>query len=231
VAELAQAGVRVISVDEKTGIQALERDGNTLPMQPGVGERREYNYIRHGTKVLIGNLDLATGELVHPTVGDTRTEADFLTHIAGTVATDHGAEWIFLSDQLNTHKSASLVTYVAGAIGDTNDLGVKGVRGILKNMTSRMTYLSDPSHRIRFVYTPKHCSWLNPIEVWFSTLSSRVLRRGNFTSGTHLKEKIVSYIDYYNTVLAKPFRWSVVKTRDIQAMLDRIAATQGLLTG
>ena len=228
-AKLAGSGIRVVSVDEKTGIQALERAGATLPMKADKGERREYNYIRHGTQVLTGNLDLATGKLISPTVGGTRTEQDFAVHIKNTVGTDPKAPWIFLVDQLNTHKSESLVAYVAKAIGDTRDLGVKGRRGILKDMPSRMAYLSDPAHRIRFVYTPKHCSWLNPIEVWFSALSSRVLRRGSFVSCTQLREKIMAYIQFYNDVLAKPFRWSVVKTGEIEEMLEKIKGVRGLL--
>ena len=227
----AAAGTHVISSDEKTGIQALERAGATLLMQPGKGERREFNYLRHGTQVLVGNLDLATGQMITPTVGDTRTEADFLEHIERTVASDPDASWIFLVDQLNTHKSASLVEYVAATIGDTQDLGSKGVSGILKTMPSRMAYLSHPAHRIRLVYTPKHCSWLNPIEVWFSTLSARVLRRGNFTSIAKLKQKILTYIEYYNTVLAKPYQWSVVTTTAIATMLAQIKEVRGLFEG
>jgi len=215
-------GTHVISVDEKSGIQALQRDGKTLPMQADRVERREFNYIRHGTQVLIGNLHLGTGELINPTIADTRTEADFAGHIEHLVQTDPQAHFIILCDQLNTHQSETLVCSIASMIGDDQDLGVKGKQGILKNMTTRQAYLSDPTHRIRFVYTPKHCSWLNPIEVWFSILNQHVLRRGNFSSIDDLKEKIQRYITYYNGHLAKAWRWSVTKTRDIQQLLEKI---------
>jgi hypothetical protein len=211
-----------MSVDEKTSIQALERAGATLPVRPDKVERREFNYLRHGTQVLIGNLNLATGTMVAPTIGGTRTEADFAAHIARTVATDPGGGWIFLCDQLNTHMSTSLVTWVAKQLGDDQDLGDKGKRGILKTMATRQAYLSDESHRIRFVYTPKHCSWLNPIEVWFSALARRVLRRGDFLSTADLKQKMTAYITYYNNNLAKPFKWSVVTNHDIREMIRKI---------
>jgi transposase len=215
-------GTHVISVDEKPGIQALQRDGKTLPMKEDRVERREFNYIRHGTQVLTGNLHLATGELINPTIADTRTEVDFTQHIEHLIQTDSQAHFIILCDQLNTHQSETLVRLIASMIGDDQDLGIKGKQGILQSMVSRRAYLSDPTHRIRFVYTPKHCSWLNSIEVWFSILDQHVLRRGNFSSISDLKEKIQRYITYYNGHLAKAWRWSVTKTKDIQQLLEKI---------
>lgn len=212
----------MVSVDEKPGIQALERDGKALPMRPGSVERREFNYIRHGTQVLTGNIHLATGELLTPTIAETRTEADFAEHIDRLIQTDPQACFVILCDQLNTHKSEALVRYIATTLGDTQDLGAKGKRGILKNMATRQAYLSESAHRIRFVYTPKHCSWLNSIEVWFAILDQHVLRRGNFPSTADLKQKIERYITYYNDHLAKAWRWSVVKTRDIQTLLETV---------
>lgn len=215
-------GIQVISVDEKPGIQALERDGKTLPSKPGKVERREFNYIRHGTQVLTANLHLATGKLVSPTIADTRTEKDFVGHIEKTVNTNPSADWIICADQLNTHMSASLVEYIAQAIGDTQDLGIKGKSGILKSMETRVAYLSDETHRIRFVYTPKHCSWLNSIEVWFSILTKHILTRGNFTSIHDLVRKIQKYITYYNDYLAKAWKWSVVTNKDIQTLIAKV---------
>lgn len=214
-----------MSIDEKTGIQALERDGKTLPMKPGKGERREINYIRHGTQCLTANLHIATGKILSPTMEDTRTEEDFVHHIQRTMQTDSKAGWIFLCDNLNTHKSATLVKCIAQLIGDTQSLGKKGKNGILKTMESRKEYLIDKTHPIRFVYTPKHCSWLNPIEVWFSTLAKRVLTRGNFTSIHDLKKKITQYITYYSTKLAKPYNWSVVTNSDIENLIQKVTST------
>lgn len=225
---LATAGQHVMSVDEKPGMQALERENETIPMAAGKGEKREFNYIRRGTQVLIGNLDLATGKMVSPTIADTRTEKDFVDHITKTVDLYPEDSWTFLMDQLNTHKSASLVEYVAKSIGDRQELGIKGKNGILKSMDSRMAYLSAPSHRIRFEYTPKHCSWLNPIEVWFSILSSKVLRRGNFSSIADLKQKILNFIDYFNEKLAHPFSWAVNSKEKVQVMLQKISDFRGL---
>ena len=205
---VAQDGGHVISTDEKTGIQALERAAPTLPMKPGLVERPEYEYLRHGTQCLIANFDVATGEVVAPTVGPSRTEEDFAAHIAHTIATDPEAPWLFIVDQLNTHKSEALVRLVASTCGIEDDLGEKEKRGILQSMPTRAAFLSDVNHRIRFLYTPKHTSWLNQIELWFSILVRRVLKRGNFTSVEDLRERILAFIAYFNQTMAKPFKWT-----------------------
>lgn len=206
--ELHQKGVHVVSTDEKTGIQALERAAPTMPMQPGQVERREFEYKRHGTQCLIANLEIATGRVIAPSIGQTRTEADFLAHIQQTVATDPTGEWIFITDQLNTHSSESLVKWVTQECDIELELGIKGESGILQSMTTRAAFLQDPTHRIRFVYTPKHTSWLNQIELWFSILVRRLLKRGNFTSLADLKQQILSFIAYFNQTMAKPFKWT-----------------------
>ncbi len=197
-----------MSVDEMTGIQALERIAPTKPMKPGRVERIEFEYKRHGTQCLIGNFDVVTGEVVTPTVGATRTEEDFRMHIARTVATDPQAGWIFVADNLNIHCSEAMVRYVAEACELDVDLGKKGRKGILRSVASRKEFLTDPSHRIRFVYVPKHTSWLNQIECWFSILVRRVIKRGNFKSVEDLRAKILAFIDYFNKTLAKPFKWT-----------------------
>ena len=204
--EWHEQDIHVISTDEKTGIQALERIHPPQPMKPGKPEAVEFEYERHGTQALIANFEVATGKVICPSIGDTRTEKDFVAHICATIETDPQGKWIFICDQLNTHKSEGLVKAIAEACGIEDELGKKGKFGILENMASRATFLQDENHRIRFVYTPKHCSWLNQIELWFGILTRRLLKRGNFASTQELKRRILAFIDFFNETLAKPFR-------------------------
>ena len=205
---LAEEGIHTISTDEKTGIQALERIAATLPMKPGRVEGIEFEYSRHGTVCLIGNFDVVTGQVICPTIQATRTEEDFVKHIGQTIDTNPEDGWIFVVDNLNIHCSEKLVEFVAEKCGIEGDLGKKGKRGILKSVASRQKFLATMSHRIRFVYTPKHTSWLNQIEIWFSILVRRFLKRGNFKSTKELTEKLRSFIAYFNTTMAKPFKWT-----------------------
>ncbi len=189
-------------------MQALERLNETKPARPGFIERIEFEYIRHGTLSLIANFDVVTGKVVSPSIGPTRTEADFAAHIERTIDTDPEAGWIFVTDQLDTHRSATLVELVAHLCGITDDLGTKFKHGILKSKKSRRAFLEDPTHRIRFVYTPRHCSWMNQVEIWFSILARRLLKRSSFTSLEDLRSRTMKFIEYFNDVLAKPFRWT-----------------------
>jgi hypothetical protein len=207
---LHESGVHVVSVDEKTGIQAVERIHPDHAMSKGKLELHEFEYARHGTQTLIANFEVATGKVISPTLGDTRTEEDFVAHVRATVLTDPEAEWVFIADQLNTHKSASLVTCVAELCGIKDALGEKGQSGILENMASRTAFLQGADHRIRFVYTPKHCSWLNQVEIWFGILSRRLLKRGSFASTEVLNQRILAFIEFFNETLAKPFRWTYI---------------------
>jgi transposase len=205
---LHEQGTHVMSCDEMTGVQALERLHPSLPMLPGHVEREEFEYLRHGTQSLIANLEVATGQIIAPTIGPRRTEEDFAAHIEQTIQTDPQANWIFITDQLNTHQSETLVRLVAKHCGIEKDLGIKGKCGHLATMPTRATFLYDPSHRIRFVYTPKHSSWLNQIEIWFSILVRRLLARLSCLSVQELRTHILAFIAYYNCTSHGAFRWT-----------------------
>lgn len=197
-----------ISVDEKTGIQALERAAASKPMRIGEIEKIEFEYIRHGTLSLTPSFNVVTGKIISYKISETRGEIDFLDHIKQTVALSAESKWIFVADQLNVHKSASLVEYIAKSCGIEEPLGIKGKSGILHNQNSRQAFLTDKSHRIHFVFTPKHCSWLNQVEIWFGILSRKLLARGSFKSQDDLQEKMERFIKYFNDNLAKPFKWT-----------------------
>ncbi|MCE5221575.1 MAG: transposase [Clostridium sp.] len=165
---LQKEGVHILSCDEKTGIQAIEHNH---PSKPGEIEKCEQEYKRNGTTTLIASRDINTGEIIANMVNQTRNEKDFLKHISYVVSLTPNDKYIFVMDQLNTHKSESLVKYVAKQCEIQEDLGKKGHYGILESMKTRQDFLEDENHRIRIVYTPKHASWLNQIEIWFGILS------------------------------------------------------------
>jgi hypothetical protein len=208
--ERAKQGERTISMDELTGVQALERKHPDLPMQPDHVLRREFEYIRHGTLSWFMNFDVVTGQVIEPSWGPTRTEEDALAHIQRLVASDPKAtKWHILLDNLNIHQSESLVRWIAQREGIAEDtLGVKGKSGILHSMESRAAFLHDPTHQVVLYYTPKHASWMNQVEIWLSILVRKLLKRGNFITLDDLRDQILAFIAYYNRTMAKPIKWT-----------------------
>jgi len=204
-----QIGQRTVSTDEMTGVQALERLAPDLPPRPGQVARREFEYKRHGTCSFFINFDVATGQVFSPSSGPTRAEADFVAHVRRTIESDPTAsQWHFVVDNLDIHRSESLVRYVAALANCTDDLGVKYLRGVLRSKASRAAFLSDQTHPVVFHYTPKHASWLNQVEIWLSILVRKLLRRGNFRSVEDLRNQVLSFIAYFNRTMAKPFKWT-----------------------
>ncbi len=153
-------------------------------------------------------MDVATGQ-IFGSVGQTRTEEDFATFLDSLLSTaSPGTTWCIIADNLNTHKSESVVEVVAKHCEITDDLGEKGKSGVLKSLKTREEFLRDKSHRITFHFTPKHASWLNQIEIWFSILVRKLLKRASFKSTQDLKNRLERFIEHFNKTLAKPFRWT-----------------------
>lgn len=203
---LYRQGGLVLCTDEKTGMQALQRAHPGKPAAPGLPAMWEPEYIRHGTRVLLATLVVPTG-LVYGDVTAHRTNQDFRAHIRHTV------EWLgvrypqatkfhWVMDNLNTHWSLAVCRLFARLNG------VKFEPKKLRRGPQRRAFLTDPSHRHVIHYTPKHGSWLNQVEIWFSVLARRVLRRGDFVSKADLTRKVLAYIDYYNTCKAHPYAWT-----------------------
>jgi transposase len=200
----------MISLDELTGVQALERKHPDLPMQPHHVLRREFEYIRHGTLTWFINFDVVTGQVIVPSWGPTRTEADTLAHLQRLIASDlQATKWHIILDNLNTHQSEALVRWVAEREGIAPEtLGVKGKSGILHSMESRAAFLHDPTHKVVFYYTPKHASWMNQVEIWLSILVRKLLKRGHFLSVNDLRDQVLAFIAYNNRTMAKPIKWT-----------------------
>jgi transposase len=203
---LYRQGELIVCTDEKTGIQALQRKHPGKPAAPGLPQLWEPEYIRHGTRCLLATFVVPTG-LVCGDVTARRTNQDFRRHIR------HVVNWLterypqmervhWVMDNLNTHWSLAVCQLFAQLNG------VKFEPKKLKRGPQRRAFLTDPEHCHVVHFTPKHGSWLNQVELWFSVLARRVIRRGNFTSKADLARKIVAYMEYHNVYKAHPYAWT-----------------------
>lgn len=156
------------------------------------------------------NFDGATGQVIEPSWGPTRGEEACLAHLQKLIASSpETTRWHLIMDNLDIHRSASLVRWIADLEGIEQDtLGVKGKRGILRSMKTRAAFLTNPTHRVVLYYTPNHASWMNQVEIWLSILGRKLLKRGNFTSLEDLRDQILAFIAYYNRRMAKPIKWT-----------------------
>ncbi len=205
-AVLLKDKVAVSCSDEKTSIQAIKHL-HTQEAAPGKLQKIDPEYERNGTSCLIASRNVLTGQVNAYSLSQTRTQEDYLNHVKQIVATEPVKKHIIVCDQLNTHKSEVLVRWIAEQIGFEDCLGEKGKSGILQSQETRMQFLEDKSHSIQFIYTPKHCSWMNQIENWFGLLERKLIKRGEFTSVDDLNNKIKAFIKHYNEDLATPYKW------------------------
>lgn len=199
---LYQHGELVICTDEKTGMQILQRKYPTRLARPGHPEKREHEYIRHGTRALIASFVVPTGEVVWD-LGPTRTADDFAAHLLHVV--QRFADWprlTWVMDNLNTHWSLQACEILAALNGRSF------CPRSLQRGWQRKAFLTDPAYAHRFVFTPKHGSWLNQVELWFSVLARRFLKRGDFASAAEFEERLGRFLDEYNAQQAHPYRWT-----------------------
>lgn len=171
----------VVCVDEKPGIQVLERIHKTRLAARGTQGRFEFEYVRHGTKTLIAALDVATGK-VFGQVRDGRTADDLMAFMDALAKRHPKKKIIIVWDNLNIHFDGKAARWTE--------------------------FNRRHGERFEFVYTPVHASWVNQIEIWFSILQRRIIKRGSFRSGGELTWRILGFIGRYNRVDAQPFRWT-----------------------
>jgi len=192
----------LICSDEKTGMQILQRKEATQAVQPGKPEKRERDSIRHGTRALLSSFVVPTGQVIGDVL-PTRTSRDFAAHLLHVLEELPGWERItWVLDNLNTHWSLEVCEILA-AIN-----GLSFHPRSLRRGEQRRAFLSDPEHRFRLVYTPVHGSWLNQVELWFSVLARRFLKRGDFASAAEFEARLRTYLDDYNAHHAHPYRWT-----------------------
>lgn len=204
--DLTEAGSVVLSLDEKTSIQALQRTRPDLPMVRGIPQRIEYEYRRHGTLCLNTAFNVGTGEVTAwPTPN--RPAPVFAEFADRLLQKASGAPEVHLvMDNLNTHWHHDFCHVVA------EHSGLDYIPGDHPVGEDRRRFLASKEKRVVVHYTPKHASWLNQVEIWFSLLGRKVLARGSFASVQELEERLLAFVSYYNRILAHPYRWTYTGT-------------------
>ena len=197
-----QQGRLVIWVDEKTGLQILQRKYPTPPAHPGKPAKREQEYIRHGGRVLIASLVVPTGQgRWH--LGQTRTSADCAAHLADVhrqLPAMARSDWVV--DTLTTHGSLAVCRLVAAWGNLPYDPKT------LRRGVQRSTFLSDPTQKPVCHLTPQHGAWLHQVALWLSVLARRFVKRGDCCSPADFPTRLLEYLDVSNTHHAPPYRWT-----------------------
>jgi hypothetical protein len=193
-------GEILLCVDEKTSIQALERKHPTIQGQAGSLAKIEQEYIRHGTRCLTAAFEVAPGQVWGMLTPNRPAEvfAEFVRQVCDRYAEAPSLHLVV--DNLSTHYHLLTCPLIA-ALCDCDP-------GPLKTGAQRKQFLRDPAKQVVFHFTPTHASWLNQIEIGFSTLTRKVLRRGDFAPLEDLEKKILAFIGYHDLHLAKPYPWT-----------------------
>ena len=199
---LYEQGELVCSSDEKTGMQILHRKYPTQPAQPGKPEKIEFEYVRFGTRVLLNTFCVPTGKIVWD-LGLTRTSVDWVNHLDHAIKHfGNMKKYHWVVDNLNTHWSLDLCRWVA------EQSRIPFAPKSLKTGKQRRAFLKDPDHKHVFYFTPLHGSWLNQVELFFSVLSRRFLKRADFLSAESFEQRIREWLENYNQCHAHPYRWT-----------------------
>lgn len=209
-AERAKQGERTLSRDDMTGVQALERKHPDFPMCSGHALRRAFASLRQRTRSWFRPVAVAAGQVSEPSWGPTRGEDEGVAHVKRVIArSPETKRWRLMRDTLDIHRSESLVRWIAAMEGSEQEtLGKKGTRGMLRAMARRTAFWHDPSHRVVCSCTPKHASWMNPVEIWRRLLGRNRLKRGHFLSLDDGRDQILAFLASDHRTMAKPITWT-----------------------
>lgn len=200
--ERSKRGIATFCMDEKTSIQAKERKRPDRRMQRGVPQRLEFEYIRHGTLCLTAAFNVASGE-VRSTITVQRPATVFAAAVReACLSVPDAPEVHIVADQLSTHWHQEVCKVVAELSNVPYDPREH------RSGKERKAFLARAGKRVVFHFTPKHASWLNQVEIWFSVLGRKLINRGTFKSLADLESQVREFVAYHNRFLARPYRWT-----------------------